>query len=390
MPRRIVTGQRDDGQSCVLHNEELEQDFRGVGSYRLWAADDLSSLRLPCTEGAATLETALSSAENSEALRTATPQPQHSGQWRVSLHEMAPGREGGEDVRPFLHWHDTLDLQWLISGALTISLDGGEQVEMAPGDVVVQHGTNHAWQAGPEGALLAIFMYGAERVGLEPPSEDKLDPSRWAQQGERARAAGTPPGGPEVRTAIADFLDRDPRRLVTGQTGNGTSVFARVEDAVADSRDHRNGVRVHRIWADDQLVPIELPYLGAAAPLACAPSAEETAEALRTSSPHAGPGGLRVSLVKFEPTAGGLQFPLHWHDTIDVQWLFAGELTIGFDDGSEVTMRPGDAVIQHGTNHSWRVGPEGAIVGLVMLGVERDGLVPPEDMRVDNTPAATG
>jgi hypothetical protein len=74
---------------------------------------------------------------------------------------------------------------------------------------------------------------------------------------------------------------------------------------------------------------------------------------------------------------------------VDVQWLFAGELTIGLDDGSEVTMAPGDAVIQHGTNHNWRTGPEGAIVGLVMLGVERERLAPPEANRVDQTPVGS-
>jgi hypothetical protein len=79
---------------------------------------------------------------------------------------------------------------------------------------------------------------------------------------------------------------------------------------------------------------------------------------------------------------------LHWHDTFDIQWLMAGELTIGMDDGTEVLMQPGDAVIQHGTNHAWRVGPEGAVVALYMLGAKRVGATPPADRKRDMTPQA--
>jgi hypothetical protein len=194
-----------------------------------------------------------------------------------------------------------------------------------------------------------------------------------------------------LRTPVAELLSRNPRRIVTGQRPDGTSVFARVEEVEPDSRADGNGggsaVIVHRMWASDQLLPITLPFLGAGAPLASTPTAEQTPDALRTSSPHAGPGGLRISLIKFLPNEGGREFGLHWHDTVDFQWLFAGEITIGLDDGSELTLTPGDAVVQHGTNHSWRTGPEGAVVALVMLGVERDGVAPPATTRVDQTPA---
>jgi quercetin dioxygenase-like cupin family protein len=97
-----------------------------------------------------------------------------------------------------------------------------------------------------------------------------------------------------------------------------------------------------------------------------------------------------VSLIKFLPHDGGREFALHWHDTLDFQWLFAGELTIGLDDGSEVVLHPGDVVVQHGTNHRWRTGPDGAILALVMLGVERAGVTPPQAARMDQTPAAPG
>jgi hypothetical protein len=66
----------------------------------------------------------------------------------------------------------------------------------------------------------------------------------------------------------------------------------------------------------------------------------------------------------------------------------AGEVTIGMDDGSEVDLKPGDAIIQHGTNHAWRIGPEGAVVALFMLGALRTGVTPPPDRKRDMTPQA--
>jgi quercetin dioxygenase-like cupin family protein len=391
MPKRVITGQQEDGTSYFARVDELQQDFRGIGSYRVWAIDDLPQLRLPFLGREAPLASAPAANGTPEALRTAPPQPPHAGDFRLSLHRMSPGEDGGKPYEPYMHWHDTFDLQWLIAGQLTIRLDSGDEVTLEPGDVVVQHGTNHAWRAGPEGAVMGIVMYGAERTGVSPPAEDKLDTTKWQPAGESGSDANGSADPDWILTPVGQLLDRTPRRIVTGQREDGTSVFARVEDAEEDARttaggrDH--GVVVHRIWADDRLFPIPLPFLGAAVPLASEPTAEQSAEALRTSSPHAGPGGLRVSLIKFMPNQGGREFGLHWHDTLDVQWLFAGELTIGLDDGSEVTLRPGDAVIQHGTNHRWRTGPEGAVAALVMLGVERDGVAPPPDTQVDQTPA---
>jgi quercetin dioxygenase-like cupin family protein len=193
---------------------------------------------------------------------------------------------------------------------------------------------------------------------------------------------------------LSEILNRRPKRVVTGQRPDGTSYFARVEEVDADFRSDSRApdrhVDVHRMWANDRL-PVELPFLEQSAPLDSNPSPEETPEALRNSTPQPGtPAGLRLSLIKFLPGQGShdMVAGLHWHDTFDVQWLMAGELTIGLDDGSEETLRPGDAVIQHGTNHSWRVGPDGAVVALIMLGGKRVGVSPPPDRKTDQTPQA--
>jgi mannose-6-phosphate isomerase-like protein (cupin superfamily) len=45
---------------------------------------------------------------------------------------------------PLMHRTETLDFGILIDGELTLVLDDSE-VKLAPGDIVVQRGTNHAW-----------------------------------------------------------------------------------------------------------------------------------------------------------------------------------------------------------------------------------------------------
>jgi hypothetical protein len=199
-------------------------------------------------------------------------------------------------------------------------------------------------------------------------------------------------------TGVADF--GKPRRIVTGMRPDGQSYFARVEEveevdyefgypALAKQGEDRD-LEIYRIWASDQL-PVKLPADGRAAPLASEPTADETPDALRRTTPQpAGPEGMRISLLKFKhgdryAPADGPR--LHWHNTFDIQWVVAGELVIIMDDGTEETLRPGDAVVQHGTNHAWEVrSPEGAVVCLFMLGASRVGASPPAENRHHFTP----
>ncbi|GAA3791118.1 cupin domain-containing protein [Streptomyces phyllanthi] len=65
------------------------------------------------------------------------------------------------------------------------------------------------------------------------------------------------------------------------------------------------------------------------------------AERLRTS-----PGLAEL----FEPDAPGM----HTTDTVDYGVLLQGEIVLELDDGNEVTLAPGDVVVQNGTRHAWR------------------------------------
>ena len=180
----------------------------------------------------------------------------------------------------------------------------------------------------------------------------------------------------------------NPTRIISGLRDDGSSFLARVEAVEADFRSSPTGsTRVYRMWASDRL-PFTLPVDGLAAPIDSEPTAEQTPDALRTSPPHPGPSGMRVSLVEFRPPGEAPTAPrMRWFDTVDIGWLISGELTVVMDDGSEAVMRPGDVVIHHGTSHDWRIGAEGAVMGLVMLGATRDGAAPPSEHKAP-TPRA--
>jgi mannose-6-phosphate isomerase-like protein (cupin superfamily) len=45
---------------------------------------------------------------------------------------------------------------------------------------------------------------------------------------------------------------------------------------------------------------------------------------------------------------------MHTTDTIDFEVVLEGTVVLELDDGAEVTLRPGDTVVQNGTRHRWR------------------------------------
>ena len=74
-----------------------------------------------------------------------------------------------------------------------------------------------------------------------------------------------------------------------------------------------------------------------------------------TDSPQLEPevGGASFQLVTLPPTSPDA--PLGWHrtETVDINILLGGELILVLDT-EEVTVHPGDAVIQRNTMHAWK------------------------------------
>lgn len=66
--------------------------------------------------------------------------------------------EAGRDARHrFMHRTETVDYGIVVSGKVWLVLDEGE-IELAPGDVVVQRGTHHAWSNRTEDMARMVFV----------------------------------------------------------------------------------------------------------------------------------------------------------------------------------------------------------------------------------------
>ncbi|MCY1374040.1 hypothetical protein D9M69_613520 [compost metagenome] len=62
-----------------------------------------------------------------------------------------------------MHRTPTIDYGVLLEGELWLELDNGEQKLVRPGDVVIQHGTRHAWRNKSQHPAKAVFfMTGAK------------------------------------------------------------------------------------------------------------------------------------------------------------------------------------------------------------------------------------
>ena len=59
---------------------------------------------------------------------------------------------------PAMHTTETIDVICLLQGDVTLLLDGAE-TRVKPGQIVIQRGTNHAWEAhGGPALLLAVLI----------------------------------------------------------------------------------------------------------------------------------------------------------------------------------------------------------------------------------------
>jgi mannose-6-phosphate isomerase-like protein (cupin superfamily) len=140
--RRVVTGHTPDGHATVASDGVVDAMVLGPGvTYEtVWARDDVAHFpddgSMPAVSGA-------------------FPPP---GGCAFGISVMPPGgdRESHNYLRDNLpdvadpddagmHRTATVDFEYIIEGTLTLELDDGVEVELGPGDVVVQNGTRHRW-----------------------------------------------------------------------------------------------------------------------------------------------------------------------------------------------------------------------------------------------------
>ncbi len=79
-----------------------------------------------------------------------------------------------DSPHPLMHRTESVDYGVVIEGELTLVLDEGE-VQLRPGSVVVQRGTNHAWanRSGAPCRMLFVLVDGRFDTSLAAPAKEQ-------------------------------------------------------------------------------------------------------------------------------------------------------------------------------------------------------------------------
>lgn len=153
--RRVVTGHDARGKSVVLsdapppphhsmHGPEIGADF-----HEMWSEVDTTPVL-----------TSIPTREPNERPFTLMPVTGHL----LRILDVYPLKDGGK--RTVMHRTRTLDYVILIEGELVLILDDSE-VTLKAGDVVVQRGTDHAWENRSGTLARAAFFHIDARFSEE-------------------------------------------------------------------------------------------------------------------------------------------------------------------------------------------------------------------------------
>jgi mannose-6-phosphate isomerase-like protein (cupin superfamily) len=173
--RCVVTGQTTDGTSVVVSDSTVEPVavslLPGTEFHQVWGSDSAPSLptdgRPPARQGyfpptAGYRFGFFTLGPDAVAM----PADLDIEAALVELGTKLPGMaEVMEPDHPGMHTTDTVDLDLVISGEVWLELDNGQEVQLKPGDCVVQNGTRHAWHnRTSEPAVLFVTLLGAARA----------------------------------------------------------------------------------------------------------------------------------------------------------------------------------------------------------------------------------
>ena len=171
MTRRVVTGHDAQGRAVVLFDGESPHSFvlEKAGGLRLteiWETHS-SPADNSGSRDAADHERRIAPVGGGSVFRIIEYPPDS-----VRLKTLAPDRffdamgakaaDAATRRHPGMHKTDTVDYIVILSGRLRLVLEDGEKM-LAPGDVVIQRGTKHAWSnPDDEPCVLAAIMIDAK------------------------------------------------------------------------------------------------------------------------------------------------------------------------------------------------------------------------------------
>jgi mannose-6-phosphate isomerase-like protein (cupin superfamily) len=173
----------------------------------------------------------------------------------------------------------------------------------------------------------------------------------------------------------------DVRLVVTGHDPHGKAVVASDTAVPPITLAAMPGAEFHRLWGADSAQT----YPDAGAPPS-APAYFPPVGGFRFglfTIPPVGvsdyPDDMEAAMADVEAKLPGLMSHMeiddpgmHTTDTTDFEIVLSGTVILELDDGVEVTLSPGDTVVQNGTRHRWRnPGTEPAVLGVAIVGAHR-------------------
>ncbi len=137
------------------------------------------------------------------------------------------------------------------------------------------------------------------------------------------------------------------RRVVTGHDANGRAVVV-IDEVAANVISRRPGHSSQVVWTSESF-PVNNDAF------------------VDNSKTHTSPvmqNGTVFRIIRYEP---GVQGHMHRTDSLDYAVVLAGEPTLRLDD-QEIPLKPGDVVVQRGTNHDFsNNGKEVALFAIVLI-----------------------
>lgn len=174
--RRIITGENDSGNSCILSDEPSKNNFGLPGVldiYPLW--ESCNELRIPfkkenVEQGVKGNGKLLPGIGGSKfMIEVAWPdKPNYNNDDAKKMFESLGSEsalmENDGSAPPGMHRTDSVDYIVVLSGSITMILDS-EEVLLNEGDIVVQGGVAHTWRnKSSSPCILLAVVLGALRA----------------------------------------------------------------------------------------------------------------------------------------------------------------------------------------------------------------------------------
>jgi mannose-6-phosphate isomerase-like protein (cupin superfamily) len=170
--RRVVTGHSTEGKAIIASDEVVEPIrlalLPGFEFFRLWGAD--AAPQLP-DAGSMPAHHAYFPPVGGFRFGLFTVPPETDvlledldiGAAFAAMETALPGMAAHmEPDHPGMHTTASVDYEYVVSGSVVLELDDGTEVELRPGDTVIQNGTRHAWRnRGTEPCQMVVVLVGA-------------------------------------------------------------------------------------------------------------------------------------------------------------------------------------------------------------------------------------